>query len=63
MHVDEFVLKKIQEGWPMAHLYFKHVLLPCRDVDHKIEIVLGQNHLLKFFIDSINCFLRNLKIK
>jgi hypothetical protein len=33
----------------MAHLYFKHVLLSCRDVDKKIEVVLGQHHLLKLF--------------
>jgi hypothetical protein len=33
----------------MAHLYFKHVLLPCHDVDKKIEVVLGQHHLLKLF--------------
>lgn len=25
----------------MVHLYFKHVLLLCRDVDQKIKVVLG----------------------
>lgn len=47
----------------MVHLYFKHVLLLCRDVDKKIKVVLGSTPPSKAFFRLNQLFLEEFKNK